>query len=60
MIFFEQHIEPFEVKGTRISPIECELKDGRKGYFLDDLKAIEIVKKGATIEYIDKSQINNQ
>ena len=61
MIFFQENIAPFRPNGYSenhlITPNECELVDGRHGYFLADDKKDLIEAKGATIEPITKNQI---
>ena len=58
MIFFEKQIEPFFIsKENRISPIPCELVDGRVGYYLADDKKEIIESKGAIVEQVVKEQI---
>ena len=60
MIFFSEDIPKFKAGADVINPIPCELKDGRRGYFLGDDWQIEIEAKGATVEQIEKSQINQK
>lgn len=58
MIFFTTHIEPFRAStGMLVSPCQCELKDGRKGYFLGDDWREEIEAKGVTVELITKDDL---
>lgn len=54
LIFFTEEITPFKAKsGVMISPCSCELKDGRKGYFLGIDWKQEIEAK-TTVEIITK------
>lgn len=61
MIFFTTHIEPFRaLTGMLVSPCACELKDGRKGYFLGDDWIEEIEAKGITVEEITKEDLKQE
>ena len=58
MIFFTENIKPFKAaSGVNIVPCECQLKDGRTGYFLGVDWAIEIVSLGVSIEPITKDDL---
>lgn len=61
MIFWTKHIEPFTAStGMLVSPCQCELKDGRKGYFLGENWREEIEAKGVTVEIITKADLKQQ
>lgn len=61
MIFFTTHIEPFTAStGMLVSPCQCELKNGRKGYFLGEDWKEEIKGKGVTVEIITKADLKEQ
>ena len=58
MIFFEEDIQPFTAaSGMKITPISCELKDNRQGYYLGDEWKEEIEAKGTTTELITKEDL---
>ena len=58
MIFFTDSIKPFKAKnGMQVSPIPTELKDGRKGFMLDDDWNSEITSKDIKTEVISKDDI---
>ena len=58
MIFFTDKIEPYKLKnGIQVSPIPTELKDGRKGFMLDDDWNSEITSKDIKAEVISKDDI---
>lgn len=64
MIFFSENIGNFTSTitnpGMQVKPKRCTLTDGRTGYFLGSDWQIEIEAKGATVEQIEKSQINQK
>lgn len=58
LIFFTTEIKPFKAKtGVMVSPCGCQLKDGRKGFFLGEDWRREIEAKGLTVEIITKQDI---
>lgn len=61
MIYFTKNIPPFNAaNGMRVSPIACELKDNRTGYYLGKDWREEIEAKGATVELIEKKDLKTE
>lgn len=61
LIFFTRYIKPFKAAiGVQVSPCPCELKDGRKGYFLGEDWREEIEGKGVTVELITKEDLKQE
>ena len=53
MIFFTETFEPYQLEdGSDLTPIDCELKDGRSGYYLSDKWKEAIEGRGITTEPI--------
>ena len=58
LIFWEAEIQPFKAAtGVQVTPMACELIDGRTGYFLGSDWQAEIEAKGVTVEGIEKVDI---
>ena len=62
MIFFTQHIEPFESStGMMVSPTPCTLTDNRQGfYFVVEKWNEQLIERGAILEQITKEDLKIQ
>jgi len=58
MIFFQKKIEPFySANGMKLSPIPCELVDGREGYYLGEEHSISVLDYVDIIEKITSEKM---
>ena len=61
LIFFETEVIPYKVFNgkVQVSPIPCQLENGKKGYYLGDDWDVEVKGKGASTESVLREKILN-